>query len=154
MNNHKQASLHTLIELTQNRADHAGAQLGRLTTERRSAAQQLAILEEYREDYANRLNNSSQSGMTASNYHNFTCFLATLDDAILQQNRVMSHMDHNIHASKEHWRSTQQRLLSYETLQKRRDQQRVAHENRREQLLSDELSATMCRRSSPDRGPQ
>lgn len=154
MNDHKQASFNTLIELTQNRVDDAGSQLGKLISERRSAAQQLDVLKEYRQDYANRLNTAGQTGMTASNYHNFTRFLATLDDAIVQQTRLMSHMDHNINVSKENWRSQQQRLHSYETLNTRRNQQRIAFENRREQRLSDELSAAIHRRSSSDRGLQ
>lgn len=154
MNDHKQASFKTLIELTQNNVDEASIQLGKLIAERRNAAQQLDVLKEYRQDYANRLNNAGQSGMTASNYHNFTRFLATLDEAILQQTRVMTHMDYNISVSKENWRSKQQRLHSYETLQTRRNQQRTTFENRREQLISDELSAAIHRRSSSDRGLQ
>ncbi len=154
MNDHKQASFNTLIELTQRSVDEAGAQLGKLVQERRNADQQLDMLKEYRQDYANRLNNAGQTGITASNYHNFTRFLATLDDAIMQQTRLMTHMDHNISVSKENWRSQQQRLHSYETLQTRRKQQHIALENRREQRLSDELSAAMHRRSSSDRGLQ
>lgn len=152
MTDHKQASFSMLIDLTQNDVDEAGVQLGKLITERRNAAQQLDVLKEYRQDYANRLNNAGQTGITASNYHNFTRFLATLDEAIVQQTRVMTHMDHNISVSQEDWRSKQQRLHSYETLQTRRNQQRMTLENRREQRLSDELSAAVHRRS--DRGLQ
>lgn len=154
MNDHRQASFNTLIELTQKNVDEAGAQLGKLVQERRNAGQQLDMLKEYRQDYANRLNSAGQTGITASNYHNFTRFLATLDDAIVQQTRLMTHMDHNISVSKENWRSQQQRLHSYETLQTRRIQQHIALENRREQRLTDELSAAMHRRSSSDRGLQ
>ncbi len=110
MTDHKKASFNVLIDLTQDDVDKASAQLGKLITERGNAAQQLDVLKEYRQDYANRLNNAGQSGITASNYHNFTRFLATLDEAIVQQTRVMSHMDHNISVSKENWRSKQQRL--------------------------------------------
>lgn len=154
MTDTKQASFDILVELTQNDVDEASAELGKLIGERRNAAQQLDVLREYRQDYANRLNQAGQTGITASNYHNFTRFLATLDEAIVQQTRVMTHMDHNISVSKENWRSKQQRLHSYETLQTRRQQQRAAIESRREQRLTDELSAALHRRASLDRGLQ
>lgn len=154
MTDHKHASFGILIELTQNDVDEASAQLGTLISERNNAATQLDVLKEYRQDYANRLNSAGQTGITASNYHNFTRFLATLDEAIVQQTRVMAHMDHNISVSKEHWRGKQQRLHSYETLQTRRHQQHMAIQHRHEQRLSDEMSATIHRRLSSDRGLQ
>ena len=154
MTDTKHASFEVLIEMTQNAVNEAGAQLGQLMNERRTAAQQLDVLKEYREDYANRLNQAGQTGITASNYHNFTRFLATLDEAIVQQTKVMTHMDHTISVSRENWRSEQQRLHSYETLQIRRQQQRATLESQREQRLTDELSAAMHRRASLDRGLQ
>lgn len=152
MTDQKFKSFDTLISLTQNRVDEAGGRLGKLMSERNNAQQQLEMLKEYRKDYADRLNQAGQTGITASNYHNFTRFLATLDEAILQQTKVMTHMDHNISVSKEHWCSEQRRLHSYETLKTRRVQQHIADENRREQLVTDELSAAIHRRNSTDRG--
>lgn len=154
MNDKKHASFNTLIELSKKRVDSAGTQLGQLVNEQRNAENQLDVLKEYREDYASRLTGAGQNGITASNYRNFTRFLATLDDAIVQQTRVMMHLDHNISVSKENWRSEQQRLHSYETLKTRRVQKHMAIENRREQIMSDELSAAIHRRSLPVRGLQ
>ena len=154
MNDNKHATFNTLIELSKNRVDTAGNELGHLISKQRSAQQQLNVLKEYRQDYAMRLTGAGQNGITASNYRNFTRFLATLDDAIVQQTRVMMHLDHNVSVSKESWRSEQQRLHSYETLQTRRVQQRMTNENRREQIASDELSASIHRRSIPNRGMQ
>src|SRR5690625_2617258 len=139
MTDHKLKSFDTLINLTQNRVDEAGGKLGKLMSERNNAARQLEMLKEYRKDYADRLNQAGGSGITASNYHNFTRFLATLDEAILQQTKIMVHLDHDISISKEHWRGEQRRLHSYETLKSRREQQHLAYQNRREQILTAEL---------------
>ena len=154
MNDNKHASFNILVELSKNRVDTAGNKLGHLVSKYRAAEHQLNVLKEYRQDYAVRLTGAGQNGITASNYRNFTRFLATLDEAIVQQTRVMMHLDQNISVSKENWRSEQQRLHSYETLQTRRAQQHMAIENRREQLVSDELSAAIHRRTLSDRGLQ
>jgi len=154
MNDNKHASFNMLIELSKNRVDTAGNQLGHLVRKYRAAEHQLNVLKEYRQDYATRLTGAGQNGITASNYRNFTRFLETLNDAIVQQTRVMMHLDQNISVSKENWRREQQRLHSYETLQTRRARQHMAIENRREQIVSDELSAAIHRRSYPDRGLQ
>lgn len=154
MTDHKRASFNTLIDLTRERVDKAGSTLGKLIVERRGAEQQLNMLKEYRQDYAGRLADAGQNGITAANYHNFTRFLATLDEAILQQTRVMTHLDRSIDAGKENWRTVQRRLHSYETLQTRQKQQQTAIETRREQLMTDELSAAIYRRAHSDRGLQ
>lgn len=153
MTDHKQSSFNMLVDLTRDQTDKAGGKLNQLVTERRGAEQQLAMLKEYRQDYADRLNHAGQTGITASNYHNFTRFLATLDQAILQQTKIMAHLDHNIDVSTDHWRTARRRLHSYETLQTRQRQHDLAVENRREQLACDEMSATMHRRAHSGRGP-
>lgn len=154
MNQHNNPAFNTLIKLSQHSVDQAQNNLGRLINERHQAGQQLAMLEGYRQDYTARLNNVGQTGMTASNYHNFSRFLATLDNAIMQQTNVMTQLDHKIQTSTKHWRHEQQRLLSYETLQTRRLQEHNAVANRREQIITDELSANIHRRSLTGQGLQ
>src|SRR5699024_9949432 len=120
--------------------------------QRQGAEKQLDMLREYRQDYANRLNNAGQTGITASNYHNFTRFLATLDEAIVQQNSLMAHLDHNIDTSKQTWQAAQHRLHSYEALQERHRRQRVAVEHRREQRATDEMSSIIYHRRRTNGG--
>lgn len=139
-------SFDRLIDLARDQADDAATRLNGWATERRNAQQQLDMLKDYRQDYAKRLNGAGHHGMTASNYHNFTRFLATLDEAIVQQTKVMAHLDHHLELSQEDWRATRRRLNSYEALQDRRQRQHRDMENRREQRATDELSAMMHRR--------
>lgn len=142
----KHSSLPTLIELAKNQADAAGKALAQLQTERQKAQAQLDTLHEYRLDYAQRLQQVTESGLSASNYHNFRQFIATLDQAISQQNKVVAQFDTKIQAGKARWLEENQRLRSYEALQTRQREQALRQQNRREQLATDETSAMLYRR--------
>ena len=142
----KHSSLPTLIELAKNQADAAGKALAQLQTERQKAQAQLDTLHEYRLDYAQRLQQVTESGLSASNYHNFRQFIATLDQAISQQNKVVAQFDTKIQAGKVRWVEENQRLRSYEALQTRQREQALRQQNRREQLATDETSAMLYRR--------
>lgn len=139
-------SLPTLIDLAKNQADDAAKMLQQLSTEKRNAENQLQALHDYRLDYAQRLQQATEGGLSASNYHNFRQFIATLDQAISQQNKVVAQIDQKIEAGKQRWYAEKRRLSSYEALQSRHTRQRVALENRKEQLANDETSAALYRR--------
>lgn len=145
----KHSSLPTLIDLAKDSADQAGRQLQQLMAERNNAATQLSTLQVYRQDYAERLQKATKSGLSASNYHNFRQFIATLDDAIAQQNRVVAQIESKLETGRQHWYAEKRRLKSYEALQAREARHQLLRENRVEQLASDEISATMYRRLRP-----
>ncbi len=141
------SSLNTLIDLAKDGANKAGKQLQLLTTERHQAETQLSTLHDYRLDYAQRLQKATQTGLSASNYHNFRQFIATLDEAISQQNSIVAQMDARIEKGRQQWYAEKRRLNSFEALQTRQARQRVLRENRTEQLASDEISANLYRRA-------
>ena len=143
----KHTPLHTLIELASNNVDEATKQLQQLAGSRNEAAQQLSVLQTYREDYAERLQKSTQAGLSASNYHNFRQFILTLDDAIMQQNRVVVQMDAKLETGRKQWQDEKRRLSSYETLLSRQMRQQAVREQRREQRVTDEISARLSLRA-------
>ena len=145
----KHSSLPTLIDLAKEGVDQAGKQLQRLTADRNNAEGQLSTLQVYRLDYAERLLKAGETGVSASNYHNFRQFIATLDDAIAQQNRVVAQLDGKLETGRQRWYAEKRRLSSYEALQAREARHQLLRENRLEQLASDEISATMYRRLRP-----
>lgn len=138
-------TLSMLIDLARNNMDEAARQLAQLSQTRTAAEQQLEALHSYRKDYAERLLQQTQSGVTASNYHNFRQFIATLDDAISQQNRILEQMDAKLGKAQDLWKAEKRRLNSFETLQTRQMRQESVHEMRREQRLNDEISARRFR---------
>jgi flagellar FliJ protein len=145
----KLSSLPILIDLAKDGADKAGKLLQQLTTERSNAEQQLSMLQEYRQDYAERLQKATETGLSASNYHNFRQFIATLDEAISQQNRVVAQIINKLEAGRQYWHAEKRRLSSYEALQARETRQQVLRDNRTEQIASDEISASLYRRLQP-----
>lgn len=144
---HERAPLTVLIELSQSRVDEAGRLLAELGSQRRHAQGQLDTLDNYRVDYTRRLQTSTQDGVSASNYHNFRRFIATLDEAISQQNKIIAQIDIRLDTGRQQWYAEKRRLSSYEALKARQDRQAQVHEQRREQRFSDELSAGLHRRA-------
>lgn len=137
----KPSPLNTLIDLARNDTDEAARTLAELANSRRDAENQLQALHSYRKDYAERLQKVSQSGLSASNYHNFRQFIATLDEAISQQNRILEQIDARMQKGRDAWQAEKKRLSSFETLQTRQLRQQAVLESRREQRLNDEISA-------------
>lgn len=142
-----ESPLPMLINLAQDKLDEAGRTLHDLTAQRTHAQSQLGVLDTYRADYAVRLQQTTEGGVSASNYHNFRRFIATLDEAISQQNRVIAQIDARIQAGQQQWYAEKRRLSSFETLKARQDHQVRHHEQRQEQRASDEISANLHRRS-------
>ncbi len=145
MKNH--TSFNTLIDLAQHDVDEAARSLQALNTSRQNAEEQLSTLLVYRQDYADRLQQSVKAGLSASNYRNFRQFIATLDEAISQQNKVMARIDLQVEQSRSNWQAEKRRLGSFETLQTRKEHQQLLRDNRNEQRANDEISANLLRRA-------
>lgn len=143
----KKPSLDLLINVTHDAVDDAAKLMQRAATERGKAQEQLEMLHAYRLDYAQRLQESAEGGVTASNYLNFRRFLNTLDEAISQQNNIVAQSESRLAAGRLQWQAEKQRLGAYETLQTRQRQQQALLEARREQRVSDEIGANQFRRS-------
>jgi flagellar FliJ protein len=137
----KYSPLGTLIDLTKNNAETANQKLQQLMRNRQEAELQLSTLKSYRQDYAVRLQKATEIGMSASNYHNFRQFIATLDQAILQQNSAVAQIEVKLQNGRKHWYDEKRRLSSYETLLARQARRELVRDNRNEQLASDEFSA-------------
>lgn len=137
------ASMKMLIELTNNDVDQEERRLAKLNSEQAKASEQLTMLKHYREDYTNRLLDSSKSGVSVANYHNFYRFIGTLDQAISQQSTVLEQFTRKIEVQQKQWLDAKQRLNAYQTLQDRRNAEQAQRLARQEQRDNDELSAAM-----------
>lgn len=143
----KTPALDVLIEVTNEAVDEAAKAMQQAAMERDKAKEQLEMLHAYRLDYAQRLLESSEHGVTASNYLNFRRFLATLDDAIAQQNNIVAQSESRLEAGRQQWYAEKRRLNAYEALDTRQRRQHAQREARREQRASDEIAANLYRRS-------
>jgi len=131
---------HTLIALAQHATDAAEQSLQTLARSVTDATAQRDVLQTYRQDYAQRIQQAASHGVSASNYHNFRRFLHTLDDAIVQQTSNISRLQAQSEQGRLQWMAHKRKLNAYQTLQQRQ-QARIHHANaRREQRQHDELS--------------
>jgi len=143
-----QLPLDTLIGLAKESTDEAARALGRLNAERSHAERQLSMLQDYRQDYLQRLQNAMQAGMSAADCHNYQRFIATLDDAIGQQAAVLRQADTHLAQGRTHWQQQQRRLNSFDALAERERRAQAVQESRREQRVSDEFASRMMFRQS------
>ena len=79
----------------------------------------MANLVTYRDEYATRFKQTGDSGISAFRYHDFSCFLQKLDDAITQQREVLKTCEANLNSSREAWQVNHRRI---EALQQVTDQ--------------------------------
>ena len=75
----------------QERADEATLKLARLIASEKDAKNKLAMIQQYRNEYAERFSKAAQQGITQREWHNYQEFLNRLDDAI-EQGRLFCNM--------------------------------------------------------------
>jgi flagellar FliJ protein len=133
-------SLQPLLEIMQTRTDEATRRLGQLIAAEQNQRSRLQMLEQYREEYAQRLREATAEGVTRLILRNYQDFLARIDEAISQQRIVVGNSENSTRAGQNHWREQSPRLKAIDTLSQRHDARERYRENRQEQKLQDEFS--------------
>ncbi len=135
------SALATLIELAQRATDDAAKRLGAALQAAEETEAKLAMLLNYREDYAMRLDAAQLAGITPMAYRNFVAFLGKLDNAINGQREVVKHAHHKSAIEKTAWQASERKRLSYRTLNERAASEALRIENKRDQKQMDEHAA-------------
>jgi flagellar FliJ protein len=135
------SALDTLIELATKDSDEAARRLGRAVRAEGDAAQKLALLLQYRDDYAARFQANLMSGLSASGYRNFQLFLDRLDDAIQGQRQVVQMTQRRVGDERSAWQGSERKRMSYDTLAARALQAQELKNAKREQKQTDEFAA-------------
>ena len=133
--------LQTLLELMQNRSDEATRTLGQLIAAEQSQRSRLEMLEQYREEYAQRLRDAISQGITQLSLRNYQNFLSRIDEAIAQQRQAVQNSEQSTKNGREHWQNQNKRLKAINTLSVRHDVKIRELENKQEQKLLDEFSS-------------
>jgi flagellar FliJ protein len=133
--------LQTLLELMQNRSDEATRTLGQLIAAEQSQRSRLVMLEQYREEYAQRLRDAISQGITQLSLRNYQNFLSRIDEAIAQQRQAVQNSEQSTKNGQEHWKNQNKRLKAINTLSVRHDVKIRELENKQEQKLLDEFSS-------------
>ena len=135
------SALDTLIELAQRDADAAAKRLGAALAAADETEQKLAMLLNYRDDYATRLDSAQVAGITPLAYRNFVAFIGKLDNAISGQGDVVKHAQHKSTIERTAWQACERKRLSYRTLSERAAAEALRIENKRDQKQMDEHAA-------------
>src|SRR5574343_337213 len=133
-------SLQPLLDLMQTRTDEATRTLGKLIAAEQSQRSRLQMLEQYREEYAQRLRENIAQGITRLVMRNYQDFLARIDEAIEQQRQAVRTSEQSTRAGQEHWQQQNKQLKAIDTLSQRHDARERYRENKQEQKLQDEVS--------------
>lgn len=133
-------SLQPLLEIMQNRTDEATRKLGQLIAAEQSQKSRLQMLEQYREEYAQRMRQAAADGITPLALRNYQDFLARIDEAITQQRTAVRNSENSTKAGQEHWKSQNKQLKAIDTLSLRHEARERYRENKQDQKLQDEFT--------------
>lgn len=139
----KPFSLQVVLDLTQKRADEATQELAKLIASERDARNKLAMLQQYRNEYATRFQQAAQNGLTPSTWSNYQEFLNRLDDAIATQMRAVAQQAGSTAAGQAHWRQQQKKLKAIDTLSIRHRNDEEIREQKVDQKIQDEFASRL-----------
>jgi len=136
----KPFTLQPLLELMQSRTDEATRRLGQLIAAEQNARSRLEMLEQYRQEYADKLREATAQGITRQALANYQDFLGRIDEALQQQAQAVRQSEANTAAGQQHWRDQNTRLKAIDTLSLRHDERERRAEEKQAQKLQDEFS--------------
>lgn len=136
----KPFSLQPVLDLMQMRTDDATQQLARLIANESDARNKLALLQQYRDEYATRFHAAAQIGLSPREWHNYQEFLNRLDEAIDVQRRMVDTQVACTATGRAQWQQQKKKLKAFDTLSDRHLAGQHAVEARNEQKAQDEFS--------------
>ena len=137
------SALNTLIELAVTETEAAAKRLGLAVRAGDEAQSKLALLLQYREDYAARFQADLATGLTAMGYRNFQVFLEKLDNAIAGQQQAVQAAQKRIDKERSAWQAGERKRMSYGTLADRAHKDAQRKEHRLDQKMTDEQAARL-----------
>lgn len=139
-----QHPLETLQERAEDATGEAMAKLAEMLAGLRDSENRLAMLMNYRDEYRNKMNASTQNGVSVVQLSNFRTFLARLEEAVAQQQADVEHWRIAVDRSRDAWREAEKRARSYGVLNDRRNERTRSAAARVEQKQNDEYAARLA----------
>lgn len=137
----KPFALQPILELMQTRADDATRRLATLIAAEQDARSKLQMLQEYRDEYANRFRAAAQNGLAQREWRNYQEFLDRLDEAVGHQRDAVRRQEQQTAAGQNDWQQQRKKLKAFETLSHRHNVNETAREQKRDQKVQDEFAA-------------
>jgi len=133
-------SLQPLVHLAQQKSDAAIKKLGMLNRNQQAAQSKLEMLQQYRKDYQEKMQQAEKNGMGLQDLRNFQDFIYRLDDAITQQSAVVAQAQISVQTGRSELSEAQRRMKSFDTLAHRHAEAEKKLETKIEQRMQDEHS--------------
>jgi len=133
-------SLQPLRQLAQQKNDAAIRKLGQLNRNQQSAQSKLEMLQQYRRDYQQKMQDAEKNGMGLEDLCNFRDFIYRLDDAIAQQNETVTKAQISAQNGRNELSEAQRRMKSFDTLAQRHAEAELKLEAKAEQKMQDDHS--------------
>ncbi len=133
--------LEPVIQMAEEKEREAAARLARTQQQLQQAEQQLAGLEQYRNDYQQQWITRGQAGVTGEWLMNYQRFLSQLEIAIEQQRNSVRWHQQNVAKVRVQWQQLYARLEGLKKLVQRYHDQARHAADRQEQKAMDEMAA-------------
>lgn len=137
----KAKRLAPVIEMAEQTEQEAAGKLAKLQQQLLQAEQQLAGLEQYRNDYQQQWITRGQTGVTGEWLMNYQRFLSQLETAIEQQRNSVQWHRRNAEKARAQWQQAYTRLEGLKKLVQRYHDQARHIADRQEQKDMDEMAA-------------
>ncbi len=134
-------SLQTVLDLMHNRTDKATQHLARLIATERDAKTKLGMLQQYRDEYAERFRQAAKNGLAQPEWRNYQEFLNRLDEAIEQQLQAVIVQETHTAAGQANWQQQRTKLQAFDALFERHRASEARLALRQEQKAQDEYAA-------------
>ncbi|MCB5188005.1 flagellar export protein FliJ [Methylobacillus caricis] len=148
MSSQKTVVLNTLQDLAEKDVDAAAERLGEANRQLAEVEKSLAILMQYRADYASQRDNAMTNGITAEVYQNYQNFLGKLSQAIVSQTESVERVRHVCHLRKQEWQECQKKKMSYDVLLERAEKRVQLAELKKDQKMMDEYAMRASRNNT------
>jgi len=118
----------------------AAVELGQSIKQRDGAHQRLAELEQYHKEYLERFAQAARNGLPSNQIVEYQVFIGKLEDAIVEQKKIVARSDQNCADSKHHWRGRYTKAKAMENAIDRMRSAERKDADRKEQFAADEQS--------------
>ncbi|AGH86450.1 MULTISPECIES: flagellar export protein FliJ [Ralstonia solanacearum species complex] len=149
---HKPFRLETVLELAKKDTEKATQEVGRLMNTRELAAQKLAMLSDYRNNYRQQMQVNAEGGIDAARLHNYAAFIDRLGSAVDHQRGTISALEAQLQRSRDNWLEKQRREQSFDILRQRHVEEQRQDQERRAQRENDEHAAKLIRMRAAQAG--
>lgn len=130
----------TLKKLAEKSVDDKLIKLKYAHDNKSNAQSQLNVLNDYYEEYQQRLNKALSKGIKGAELSNFNSFLSAIELGIAQQKKLLLTLDIKQKQITNELNKSQKSLKTYTTLLDKQDKKQMLQQSRLQQKLTDEFA--------------